>query len=106
MLDTFAFFCIQCSEMSTDPDFEFTIYPFYDCLPSDRHVPVAHPSFRLFFFFFMVLHLLSRHSSHSSDEADFNDPSLLENLQSNHVSNARGSVPSVCGALLDPTKDF
>lgn len=38
--------------------------------------------------FFMVLFLLSRHSSHSSDEADFNDPSLLENLQSNHVSNA------------------
>lgn len=31
--------------------------------------------------------LLSSHSTHSSDEAGFNDPSLLENLQSNHVSN-------------------
>uniref|UniRef100_A0A8C6UA18 Phospholipid-transporting ATPase n=1 Tax=Neogobius melanostomus TaxID=47308 RepID=A0A8C6UA18_9GOBI len=31
---------------------------------------------------------LSRHSSHSSDEAGFNDPSLLENLQSNHPTAA------------------
>lgn len=35
------------------------------------------------------LSCLSRHSTHSSDEAGFNDPSLLENLQSNHVSNVR-----------------
>uniref|UniRef100_A0A3Q3MUV3 Phospholipid-transporting ATPase n=1 Tax=Mastacembelus armatus TaxID=205130 RepID=A0A3Q3MUV3_9TELE len=32
--------------------------------------------------------LLSRHSTHSSDEAGFNDPSLLENLQSNHPTAA------------------
>uniref|UniRef100_A0A673BMF4 Phospholipid-transporting ATPase n=1 Tax=Sphaeramia orbicularis TaxID=375764 RepID=A0A673BMF4_9TELE len=31
---------------------------------------------------------LSRHSTHSSDEAGFNDPSLLENLQSNHPTAA------------------
>lgn len=44
----------------------------FDCLSS----PPPPPSPRL-----------SRHSTHSSDEAGFNDPSLLENLQNNHVSN-------------------
>uniref|UniRef100_A0A665WJ88 Phospholipid-transporting ATPase n=1 Tax=Echeneis naucrates TaxID=173247 RepID=A0A665WJ88_ECHNA len=34
------------------------------------------------------LSLLSRHSTHSSEEAGFNDPSLLENLQSNHPTAA------------------
>lgn len=47
--------------------------------------------------FFTVLFLLSSHSSHSSDEAGFNDPSLLENLQSNHVSNARSSCRPSAG---------
>lgn len=42
--------------------------------------------------------LLSRHSTHSSDEAGFNDPSLLENLQNNHVSNVR--VPRCPPAVL------
>lgn len=32
---------------------------------------------------------LTRHSTYSSEEVGFNDPSLLENLQSNHVSNVR-----------------
>lgn len=40
--------------------------------------------------------LLSRHSTQSSEEAGFNDPSLLENLQSNHVSNAKVPLPSAC----------
>uniref|UniRef100_A0A674NGI2 Phospholipid-transporting ATPase n=1 Tax=Takifugu rubripes TaxID=31033 RepID=A0A674NGI2_TAKRU len=40
--------------------------------------------FLFFFVILIVLFLLSRHSTHSSDEAGFNDPSLLENLQSNH----------------------
>lgn len=31
----------------------------------------------------------SSHSTQSSEEAGFSDPSLLENLQSNHVSNVR-----------------
>lgn len=49
------------------------------------------------------LSFLSRHSTHSSDEAGFNDPSLLENLQSNHVSNVR--VPCLLPAPLTAVKD-
>lgn len=45
------------------------------------------------------LSLLSRHSTHSSEEAGFTDPSLLENLQSNHVSNVR--VPRRPPAVQD-----
>lgn len=44
------------------------------------------------------LSLLSSHSTHSSDEAGFNDLSLLENLQSNHVSNVR--VPCHSPAVM------
>lgn len=74
--------------MSADHDFNSRFAPFtIACSRIDMFlllIPVSGC-----FFFFMILNLLSRHSSHSSDEADFNDPSLLENLQSNHVSNAR-----------------
>lgn len=67
----------------------------------NRHVPIAHPPFKFFFFLviLIVLFLLSRHSTHSSDEAGFNDPSLLENLQSNHVSSASASFLPSAGLL-------
>lgn len=63
-------------------------YLFFTSLLSQQHVPVGCPVLGRC----VVLtspSFLSRHSTHSSDEAGFNDPSLLENLQSNHVSNVR-----------------
>lgn len=55
--------------------------------------------FMVYFVILIVLFLLSRHSTHSSDEAGFNDPSLLENLQSNHVSSASASFLPSAGLL-------
>lgn len=79
-----------------------------------RHLLSGHPGlgrpivfdlsvfFSFFFFLFSLSFVLSRHSTHSSDEAGFNDPSLLENLQNNHVSNV--SFSPCLAALKDKIK--